>query len=124
MRSRLLLAFAVIYTLANAGGLIFAAASREPGHAALHAALLIPIGWLLSRRVSRDATGLTRGTSPDAAFPSRLTNLEQSLDAVAIEVDRIVEGQRNLTTLLADVETRRAAGQPAAGEIGKDRSSS
>ena len=37
-----------------------------------------------------------------AAFEQRFTRLEQSLDAVAIEVERIAEGQRFLTRVFAD----------------------
>ena len=122
--NRARLAFLVVYTLVNVGGLIYAVVMREPGHAALHAALLIPVGWVLLRRGSREATSLSDGTSTDAAFPGRLTNLEQSIDAVAIEVDRIVEGQRNLTNLLAEVDARRAREPDAPSEIRKDSSSS
>jgi hypothetical protein len=122
-RSRLARAFVVIYALVNLGGAIYAAALGEVGHAALHAALLIPVGWLLVQRgAKRPGTDTVRAPS-DARFPGRLTNLEQSIDAVAIEVERLVEGQRNLTSLLAEDETRRARAQDAPIEPGRDRSS-
>lgn len=47
------------------------------------------------------------------AFEQRFTRLEQSLDAVAIEVERISEGQRFLTRVFADPAQRPAV---AAGE--------
>jgi hypothetical protein len=126
MAPRPLLAKALlaIYTLVNVGGLIYAAVMREPMHAALHAVLLIPVAWLLSRRTSGSATTTTPLASSGAEFPGRLTNLEQSIDAVAIEVERIAEGQRNLTNLLAEQEPRGA--QPVQGarsEVRKDRTS-
>jgi hypothetical protein len=97
----------VLYTLINLGGAIYAAAMREPMHLALHVALLLPVGWVLSRRASRPDAGASRLAVTDPALPSRLTNLEQSIDAVAIEVERIVEGQRNLTDLLAEQQRPR-----------------
>src|SRR5688572_12040852 len=101
-RSRLARAFLVIYSLANLGGAIYAAAIGEGGHAMLHVALLLPVVWLVVlRNAKRPGPDAVRAPS-DARFPGRLTNLEQSIDAVAIEVERLVEGQRTLTNLLAD----------------------
>jgi hypothetical protein len=115
----------VIYTLVNVGGLIYAVVMREPMHAALHAALLIPVGWILSRRALGPGGTITSLGASSAALPGRLSNLEQSIDAVAIEVERISEGQRNLTNLLAEQQPRRMqAEQGAASESGKDRSPS
>jgi hypothetical protein len=105
-RSRLAKVLLAIYTVVNVGGLIYAAVMREPMHAALHAALLVPVAWLLSRRMVGSPGSSTPLASSGAVFPGRLTNLEQSIDAVAIEIERIAEGQRNLTDLLADQEPR------------------
>ena len=118
--SRTRLVLLVVYTLANAGGMVFAAMMGEVGHAALHAALLIPVGWYLLQRRSRETADWTPDISPDAALPGRLTNLERSIDAVAIEVERIVEGQRNLTNLLADDAVRRAPEQGAPNGVRRD----
>ena len=41
-----------------------------------------------------------------AAFEARFTRFEQSLDAVAIEVERVSEGQRFMTKLFADQSAR------------------
>lgn len=41
-----------------------------------------------------------------AAFENRFTRLEQSLDAVAIEIERVSEGQRFLTRVFADQNPR------------------
>jgi hypothetical protein len=123
-RSRLGIGLLVVYTLINFGGLIYAAAMGEAGHAVLHAVLLIPVGVLLSlRRGSTRSEPASALPGSNSEFPGRLTNLEQSIDAVAIEVERIVEGQRNLVNLLAEKETRRAEEQGAPSEARKDRSS-
>jgi hypothetical protein len=113
-RSRLAKVLLAIYTLVNVGGLIYAAVMREPMHAALHVALLIPVGWLLSRYVLGSPASATPLVSSGAVFPGRLTSLEQSIDAVAIEVERIAEGQRNLTDLLADQGPRGGQAKEAA----------
>lgn len=40
-RSRILFVVAVLFTLLNIGGLIMAAVAGEPGHTAIHAALVL-----------------------------------------------------------------------------------
>ena len=130
LRSKLGLAFAVVFFLVNFGGAIYAVVMREPMHAGLHIALLIPGVWLLRRFAPRRFAGATAGTFlPDGlpdGLPDRLTNLEQSIDAVAIEVDRIGEGQRAMTSLLVDDDVIRAPGKGAAQPSGvkPDRPSS
>jgi len=52
-----------------------------------------------------------RGTAAVAALPAdlaaRLTNMERGIEAVAIEVERLGEGQRFVTQLLSEGEKRR-----------------
>lgn len=129
LRSKLGLAFAVVFFLVNFGGAIYAAVMGEPMHAGLHIALLIPGVWLLRRFAPRRFAGVTASTLlpvglPDG-LPDRLTNLEQSIDAVAIEVDRIGEGQRAMTSLLVDDDLIRAPGKGAvqSSEVKPDRPS-
>ena len=45
---------------------------------------------------------------------ARLERMEQSLDAIAVEVERVSEGQRFTTKLLAEVRDTPALGLPAA----------
>lgn len=45
---------------------------------------------------------------------SRLERMEQSIDAIAVEIERISEGQRFTTKLLAEVRNTPALGLPAA----------
>jgi hypothetical protein len=118
------LALTVVYVLVNAGGAVYAAFMGEMMHAALHVVLLVPGMWYLSRLVARRPLEAPLDAPTSGAFPNRLTNLEQSIDAVAIEVERISEGQRAMTNLLVDQD---AGPAPAPGaqpiEVKRDRPS-
>lgn len=52
-----------------------------------------------------------------AASEERLTRIEQAVDAIAVEVERISEGQRFVTKVLAD-RNGEAAALPAAAREG------
>ena len=114
---------AVLFSLVNLVGAGVAAAGGELRHAALHVALLLP-GVYLVRRFAprRNASRIVRaGESASAGRPAelddRLTHLEQSVDAVAIEVERIGEGQRFITRVFTDKGAPRAAGGGAAAPV-------
>lgn len=82
---------AVVFTLGNAAGAGFAAAEGEGPHAGLHVALMLLgtyLVWRLALRVPR--TGAQTASLADG----RLEQLQQSVDVVAIEVERIGEAQR------------------------------
>jgi len=126
-RSRIWLAVAVVFTLVNLGGGVVAIAAGEAAHTALHAVLLlVGVAWVwrlaASRSASRDAS---RNRSREEAvkpgrpteFTNRLTNLEQSVDAVALEVERIGEGQRFVTRILTEVRPPHAATERVAEPI-------
>jgi hypothetical protein len=93
-----------MYILINLGGAVYAAMMGELPHAGVHVALLLA-GPLLARQLvparwrswSRPAT-----TLPPHAMDESLTRLEQSLDAVAIEVERVGESQRYMTRLFSE----------------------
>ena len=57
----------------------------------------MPISIGITRRLLRRATAAV----PDTIAP-RLDRLEQAVDAVAIEIERISEGQRFVTKLLSE----------------------
>jgi hypothetical protein len=89
-RFKLWLAVASFFNFINAAGGGYAVALGEEVHAAIHAGLLL-LGtfwaWRLATRTSQeDSLGL-----PAAA---RMEQLQQSVDAIAIEVERIGEAQR------------------------------
>ena len=100
-RSKIWLAVAVLFTLVNLAGGVFAAAGGELLHAALHVALTLLGAYVALRIASRRGEG-AEISAPPPALTDRLTNIEQSVEAVAIEVERIGEGQRFVTQLLAE----------------------
>ena len=67
----------------------------------------VPLARGLARRLER---GATPTTSSDVV--ARLERMEQAIDAIAVEVERISEGQRFTTKLLA--ERGGEAGDPLA----------
>lgn len=78
--------------------------------------LLFPIMIAFARRVWRRST---LAPALPAEFGDRLGSMERAIDAVAIEVERIGEGQRFVTQLLAERAT--AAGLPAGPSTGGAR---
>jgi hypothetical protein len=70
----------------------------------------IPIARAIARWIDRRAQAPAR---PSAEVTSQLTQLTQSVDAIAIEVERISEGQRFTTKLLADLQARRGSMLPS-----------
>ena len=100
------LVLAVLFTLVNVAGMFMPAVWQDPMHGGLHVALAIVgayVVWRLERR-----RRMLRGPQEDAVehrrapseLTGRLAQLEQSVDAVAIEVERIGEGQRFVTRVL------------------------
>jgi len=69
------------------------------------AVLLLPLSIAYARRLWR------RGGQVQPALPAdlgdRITNIERGVEAVAIEVERLGEGQRFVTQLLAEADYRR-----------------
>jgi hypothetical protein len=92
-RSKLWRWAAGLYAFINIGGLIYAAAADEEMHAMLHLFLLLLgvaafVGWWVARRSSRDTP--SQPQLPEA----RIEYLQQSVDAMALELERIGEAQR------------------------------
>lgn len=77
--------------------------------------ILFPLSVAYARRIWR------RSAAPPALppeFNDRMSNVERGIEAVAIEVERVGEGQRFVTQLLAEADHRRQVqAQPA--ELGK-----
>lgn len=77
--------------------------------------LLLPLSVAYARRIWR------RSAAPPALppeFNDRMSNLERGIEAVAIEVERVGEGQRFVTQLLAESDHRRQV-QALSAESGK-----
>jgi hypothetical protein len=75
---------------------------------------LVIVAIAFARRLWKGAARVV--TQLPAAFEARFTRFEQSLDAVAIEIERVSEGQRFLTKILAEQDPR-ALGAGAAQPI-------
>ena len=73
--------------------------------------LMIPIVLAYARRIWRRSAAV--GLAIPRELMDRFTHLEQSIDAVALEVERIGEGQRFLTHHLADEAVRSLGGGAA-----------
>jgi SLT domain-containing protein len=89
---------AAVFTVVNLVGLGMAMAAREQMHSGIHVALSV-LGayamWRLSGRRSEELTYAEIGGT-------RLEQLQQSVDAVALEVERIGEAQRFSAKLQAE----------------------
>ena len=96
-RSKIWLAGDALFILGNIAGGIFAVTQGEFRHASSHLVLVaigIAVAWLIAPRSPASPI-----ESP-VELTDSLTRLQQSLDAVAIEVERIGEDQRYVTRLL------------------------
>lgn len=95
-RSRLWRVARAAFIAINLAGGLYAAATGEPMHAAVHAVLLV-LGisiYSAVRSRSRDAAALPDETT------DRLKHLEQSVDKLAIGVERVGEAQRYQVKIL------------------------
>jgi hypothetical protein len=74
--------------------------------------VLLPLSIAMARRIWK------RSSQAIVAFPQeladRLNRLDQSMDSIAIEVERIGEGQRFVTRVMTDNGSMRAVGAGAA----------
>ena len=101
-------AVAAVFTAINLAGAVYAAVAQEALHAGVHVLLGVAglyLTWRLSpwRIVHRDSqlAGQAAADLPPDRL-DRLSQLEQSVDAVAIEVERIGESQRFMTKVLTE----------------------
>jgi hypothetical protein len=69
----------------------------------------IAIGFPLARAWARRLDRRNATPAPDPEMRDRLERIEQAVDAIAVEVERISEGQRFTTKVIADL---RALPQP------------
>lgn len=72
---------------------------------------LLFVALAYARRIWRGTTKVV--AQFPAAFEARFGRLEQSLDAVAIEIERVSEGQRFLTKVLTEESPRALGAGPA-----------
>lgn len=97
-RSKLWRVAAALFVLINVAGAAYAVWVGEPVHAAVHVALVLGayLGWRLG------PWGRRQDPAPAQLADARLDYLQQSVDAVALEVERIGEAQRFSDKLRAE----------------------
>lgn len=116
-RSGRWLAAAALFTVGNLAGGIFAAVQDEWMHAGVHVALTL-IGaiatWLLAqqRQPHELSSASANALAHDRQVADRMAQLEQSIDAIGIEAERIGEGQRRITQLFAENAIPRDTAKP------------
>lgn len=95
----------VLFTVGNVAGGAIAFRDGEFAHAGVHALLVFAgakIAWQLAQKRFAHATALDAGEALQDSFGElreRLRRIEQSVEAVAIEVERVGEGQRFMARL-------------------------
>jgi len=77
--------------------------------------VLLPLSIAMARRIWRRGAAVI--TKLPAELAERLTHIEQGMDAVAVEVERIGEGQRYMARMLAEDGSLRAIGAPPAEPV-------
>jgi hypothetical protein len=89
---------AALFVIINVAGAVYALRMGEGGHATTHVALLVVgfIGWQFAPWKRRQTP------APEQVPDARLDYLQQSVDAVALEVERLGEAQRFADKLRAE----------------------
>jgi len=100
-----------LLSLVNLIAVWFAAQPGETWHATAHALLALLFGLGAQRLGLRRQPGTAASLVTRQELEGRLAGLDsrpttQALDAIAVEIERIGEGQRFLTKLLTDREAR------------------
>ena len=100
---------AAVSVIVNAGGAVYALLRAEWMHGGLHVALLAITVFLIAllrpgARRSADEIGDDRA-EPRPVADARMEQLQQSVDAIAIEVERLGEAQRFNAKLAAKEST-------------------
>ena len=115
---------AAAFTVINLGGGIYAVVMGDsPLHTGGHIVLTF-VGayafWRLATKWFAESGWRSGGSTTNAlraAAPDRLDNLQNAIDAVAVEVERIGEGQRFLDRLVANEDAAQSAIDGAAAPV-------
>jgi hypothetical protein len=105
--------FGIPFTLINLLGGVYAIAMGEPLHAGTHVVLLVGAYWWWRRATGGGGGEQDQMTIESGAFTDRLSHVEQSVDGIAEQVQRIGEGQRFITSLFTE-KGQRTPGKPGA----------
>lgn len=126
-RARIGLVVAVLFSLLNLGGLGYAVAMGELLHSVVHAVLFAVgayLAWRLlpeGRPSLRGRTAMVNAAEVPSELTDRLTHLEQSVDLVAMEVERIGEGQRFMTRVFTESATARDGDEAVPAPVESER---
>jgi cell division septum initiation protein DivIVA len=87
---------------------------------------IAPIAIAVARFIWKRSTAAPqKAVGPDPATQDRLEHLQQSMDAIAIEVERISEGQRFVTKVMSERQLGGGAAEPVGAAkrsaVGHDR---
>jgi hypothetical protein len=94
-RGKIWLAVAAVFSIVNAGGAVYALLNGEWMHGGIHVALLALTLYAAARWLPRGTpTHTEEPFEPARVGDERLEMLQQSVDAIALEVERIGEAQR------------------------------
>lgn len=93
-------------SLANIVAVWFAAQSAEPWHATIHALLAVLFAMGARHLMTRQRQPLDE---------SRIEQLQHGIDVMAVEIERISEGQRYVTKILS--ETLQASVAPGDAQV-------
>jgi hypothetical protein len=106
-----------LLSVGNLVALWFAALPAEPWHATTHGVLAVLFALGAQRLEARRRAFLRDGEPAPA--DERLRRLEHTIDSMAIELERIGEGQRFVTKLLAerDREPERVSQSPQPASV-------
>jgi hypothetical protein len=109
-RGKIWLAVAAVFSIVNAGGAAYALLNGEWMHGGIHVALLALTLYVVARSVPRRTPTLAEEPfEPARVGDERLEMLQQSVDAIAVEVERIGEAQRYSAKL--QTEQNQGAGE-------------
>jgi hypothetical protein len=94
-RGKIWLTIAALFSVVNAGGAVYALLRGEWMHGGIHVALLALTLYVVARTLPRGTTtSFEEPAQPATIGEDRLETLQQSVDAIAVEVERIGEAQR------------------------------
>ena len=100
-RMKIWLTVATLFTLVNVAGGWMAARTDEMMHAGVHV-LLVLVGALWMSRIMARSKASPEAVANALPQDGPLEQLQQSVDAIALEVERIGEAQRYTAKLMAD----------------------
>ena len=63
--------------------------------------VVAPLAKAIARRIEHGVGG---GGGVDPALQERMNNMERNIDVIAVEIEKLAEGQRFVTKLLAERE--------------------